>query len=59
MANINHMGGQSPLLTLVTKAIDTTSISYQPLSVSPVFCLQKTVTLIVNVCPADDYYCHF
>ena len=28
MANINHMGGQSHLLTLVTKSIDTTSISY-------------------------------
>ena len=27
------MGGHSPLLTLITKAIDTTSISYQPLSV--------------------------
>ena len=33
MANINHMGGQSTLLTLITKAIDTTSISYQFLSV--------------------------
>ena len=28
IANINHMGGQSHLLTLVTKSIDTTSISY-------------------------------
>ena len=59
MANINHKGGQSLLLTLFTKAIDTTSISYQPVSVSPVFCSQKTVTLIVNAYPADDYYCHF
>ena len=59
MANINHKGGQSLLLTLFTKAIDTTSISYQPVSVFPVFCSQKTVTLIVNAYPADDYYCHF
>ena len=31
MANINHMGGQSHLLTLITKSIDTTFVSYQPL----------------------------
>ena len=31
MADINHMGGQSHSLTIITKAIDTTSISYQPL----------------------------
>ena len=33
MANINHMGGQSHLLKIITKAIGTTSISYQPLTV--------------------------
>ena len=32
MANINHMGGQSHLLPLITKSIDTTFISYQPFS---------------------------
>ena len=31
IANINHMGGQSDLLTLLTKSIDTTSNNYQPL----------------------------
>ena len=31
IAIINHMGGQSHLLTIITKSIDTTSISYQPL----------------------------
>ena len=30
MANINPMRGLSHLLTLITNAIDTTSISYRP-----------------------------
>ena len=47
---------QEPLITLITKAIDTTSISYQPLrlccrrgDISIFFCLQKTVTLLVFI----------
>ena len=33
MANMNHMGGQSHLLTLITKVIDTASINYQHFAV--------------------------
>ena len=47
MANINHMRGQSHLLTVIRKSIDTepTSISYQPLCCGrgqlSSFCLQN------------------
>ena len=45
VANIIHMGGRSRFLTIITKSIDTTSISYQPLCRGRVdissFCLQK------------------
>ena len=48
-----HMGDLSHLLTLITKAIDTTSISYKYLCCgrgdTASFCLQKTVTFLVHL----------
>ena len=55
MANIFHMGGQSHLLALIKKAIDTTSISYH----QPLYCggggrhlqflFTETTTLLVKI----------
>ena len=39
MANRNHMGGQSLLLSLITKTIDTTSIIYHSLRFQGGICL--------------------